>query len=418
MKIFRIWYPFVSVALAAALALTADAQIYINEIFFDPPGQGDLVFEYIELRGTPNASLADHYLVFLENEQSAVANPGAIEAYFDLGKLALPELGENGFLTLRQTANVYSNLDSQSNNIQNNTEAFGWGVNSSEVGWQDEPGGTFDGIIENSGFTAMLIKNNGGPASAPSIAETLIDLDVDDDKVLDSGTILDDWTVYDSIGVNAEASDVAGFLYAPINFGAGTPPEGANNTPGTTYVDVGYEIEYLGRWGDSTGSTEADWHASNLTDDGGTGFDGPVDFRQAGDPHGIGTPNQFVETSQGVPYGTLIAGTLGSSNLRIEDGDFDPTYDGEEFVFDGDVDGADYLAWQRNFEFGEGIYATRQHGDANHDRTVDGADLVVWQDNYGAGDSATTNIQAVPEPTSLMLVAIGLLLGRYRSARR
>jgi len=189
--------------------------MFINEIYFDPPGMGDLVFEYIELRGTPGASLADHYLVFLENESSATSNAGAIEAYFDLGSLAVPSFGANGFLTLRQTGNVYTDLNPQSNNPQNTTDAFGWGINGSDVGWADEPGGTFDGIIENSGFTAMLIQNNGGPNSAPAITAPLIDLDQDDDAMLDSGTILDDWTVLDSIGVNAEASDISGFLYAP-----------------------------------------------------------------------------------------------------------------------------------------------------------------------------------------------------------
>lgn len=407
-----------------AANLEAQAQLYINEIYFDPPGNGDLVHEYIELRGTPNASLADHYLIFLENESSATSDPGAIEALFDLGSLANPQLGANGFLTLRQTGNVYTDVDPQSNNISNTTEAFGWGVNSSTVGWDDEPGGTFDGIIENSGFTAMLIKNNGGEASAPIITEDLIDLDEDDDNILDTGTMLDDWTVFDSIGINAEASDIGGFLYAPFNFGAGTPEGGANIPDGATYVDVGYEIEYIGRWGDSTGSTEQDWHASNVTDDNASGFDGPVDFRQAGDPHGISAENQFVETSQGVPYGTNFLSSLGSSNFFIEDGDYDPTFDGEEYVFDGDVDGSDFLTWQRNLGFGVGLgpiageTATRQHGDGNRDRTVDGADLTVWTDNYGQGVSAASAITAVPEPATLVMVLMGLACRGLARPRR
>jgi hypothetical protein len=396
-------------------ATIASAQSYINELFFDPPGMGDLVFEYIELRGDPNASLADHYLIFLENEMSDTANPGVVEALFDLGSLAVPKFGPNGFLTLRQTGNPYTGLDPLSNNPQNTTESYGWGINSSTVGFDDEPGGTFDGIIENSGFTAMLIKNNGGSGSAPYIPSgvnpTLLDLDADDDNELDSGGILANWTVLDSIGVNSEASDINGFLYAPINFSAGSPDPnnpGVGNVPaGAVFVDVGYEIEYLGRWGNSTGSTRADWHATNVTDDGGSGFDGPADFRQAGDPHGVNTANQFVETSQGVPYGTKILGTLGSPNIYIQDGDYDPTYYGEEYVFNGVVDGSDFLAWQRNFGFGGGQYATRQHGDGDLDGTVNATDLALWEANYGTvlPGPLTAPLTNVPEPPSLMLLS-------------
>ena len=42
------------------VASDARAQLWINELYFDPPGSaGDLAFEYIELRGTHGASLSD-----------------------------------------------------------------------------------------------------------------------------------------------------------------------------------------------------------------------------------------------------------------------------------------------------------------------------------------------------------------------
>src|SRR5262245_55989275 len=55
--------------------------------------------------------------------------------------------------------------------------------------------------------------------------------------------------------------------------------------PGAEYVGLGYEVEYLGRWGKSTGQTPADWHVSNLTDNSGSGSAGitltppVIDFR-------------------------------------------------------------------------------------------------------------------------------------------
>ena len=60
------------------------------------------------------------------------------------------------------------------------------------------------------------------------------------------------------------------------------------------------------------------------------------------------------------------------------DGDFDD---------DGDVDGADFLEWQRT------------------DRTPAG--LTAWQNSYGTGGGALSGVSAVPEPTT---TTYGLLL--------
>lgn len=83
--------------------------------------------------------------------------------------------------------------------------------------------------------------------------------------------------------------------------------------------------------------------------------------------------------------------------ILAEDADFDQ---------DGDVDGSDFLAWQRGF----GVGTTLAQGDANGDGQVDDLDLAAWQSQFGvtpliAQQAATS----VPEPSSLML-ALGLLL--------
>ncbi len=401
---------------------SAVAQLYINEVYLDPPGSsGDLISEYIELRGLPNQSLADHYLIVIENETSATANPGQIEAVFNLGSLSSPILGSNGYLTLRQGGSLYTSFDPQANNLQNTAVSFTWGSGAlSSVGFTDEGN---NGVLENSGGTFMLVKNNGGALSAPTITSpNLVDLDVNDNNELDAGTILDSWTILDSIGINCEASDINGLLYAPVNFSAGTPAGGGHVPAGAVFVDVGYEIEYFGRWGNSTGATAEDWHMSNLTNDPASGYDGPVDLRQSAEPHGINTADQFVETSQGVPYGTLLGDTLGSSNLFIKDGDFEAPYNGEEFVFDGDVDGRDFLTWQRNYGFGlDGLgnpkFATRRHGDANRDRLVGDADLALWAENYGFGGGPLLAASlAVPEPATALLLLLSCLCLRPRPA--
>jgi hypothetical protein len=82
-----------------------------------------------------------------------------------------------------------------------------------------------------------------------------------------------------------------------------------------------------------------------------------------------------------------------------------PAHPGD-FDGDGDVDGADFVAWQTNFPKETG--AVLADGDADNDGDVDGADFVVWQTNFpftpGPGASP------VPEPQALLLLLSGGVL--------
>ncbi len=253
---------------------------YINEIYLDPPSGGDVINEYIELRGTPNMSLEDHFLIFVENENDIFNEGGAgeVERVFDLTGLTM---GSNGFLVFHQAGHPYS--------IAPGTTTQ-----------------TYTGQLENSGFTAMLIKNNGGAGSVPFVSDiTPMDLDVDNNG-LDVPTGHVDWEIKDSVGLHSEPDELEfGVLYGLVNYGPG--PAGI---PTPNYVNVGFEIEYVGRWGNSTGSAALDWHVSNLTDNPFSGFQGTGDFRQSADPHGSAN----VESNQGVPYGTNLTNTLGAVN--------------------------------------------------------------------------------------------------------
>jgi hypothetical protein len=87
----------------------------------------------------------------------------------------------------------------------------------------------------------------------------------------------------------------------------------------------------------------------------------------------------------------------------------EPAGDTADFDGDGDVDGADFLAWQRgNGAVGTGTTAT---GDANGDMNVDAADLAVWQAQFAMPQSP---IAAVPEPTGVVLGLLALALGAAR----
>lgn len=75
----------------------------------------------------------------------------------------------------------------------------------------------------------------------------------------------------------------------------------------------------------------------------------------------------------------------------INSGDFDG---------DGDVDGSDFLAWQRGSGITSG--ALKNQGDANADGAVNAADLAIWKSQFGAA-STTTVTAAVPEPRATVI---------------
>jgi hypothetical protein len=83
-----------------------------------------------------------------------------------------------------------------------------------------------------------------------------------------------------------------------------------------------------------------------------------------------------------------------------------------DFDSDGDVDGADFVAWQTHFPTPFG--ATLADGDADGDGDVDGADFVVWQTNFPF--TPAPGGSPVPEPGAciLLLIALGGL-GRFVS---
>lgn len=59
-----------------------------------------------------------------------------------------------------------------------------------------------------------------------------------------------------------------------------------------------------------------------------------------------------------------------------------------DFDADNDVDGADFLAWQRGF--GKAVDVAPADGDANGDGHVNGDDLLAWQSQYGQDANAAS----------------------------
>ncbi len=115
------------------------------------------------------------------------------------------------------------------------------------------------------------------------------------------------------------------------------------------------------------------------------------------------------------PSDTELLGPLGSAlpiPITINNGEielvasFVPTAD---FSGDGDVDGGDFLQWQR--EFGNSVSTPGEGADGNGSGSVDAADLLVWEQQFGQPGSSIA-ASTVPEPSCLALAScvIGLAL--------
>jgi hypothetical protein len=72
-----------------------------------------------------------------------------------------------------------------------------------------------------------------------------------------------------------------------------------------------------------------------------------------------------------------------------------------DFDDDGDVDGNDFLRWQRNVGLGAG--ATNAQGDADGNGAVNATDLTLWKGEFG---SAVPAAGAVPEPATAALALL------------
>jgi hypothetical protein len=88
--------------------------------------------------------------------------------------------------------------------------------------------------------------------------------------------------------------------------------------------------------------------------------------------------------------------------------------DNADFDHDGDIDGADFLTWQRGL--GLNGQLNRATGDANGDGSVLAADFAIWKSQFG--DSPATTLAApVPEPTGSLLAMTFLAAVQFTDRR-
>jgi len=75
-----------------------------------------------------------------------------------------------------------------------------------------------------------------------------------------------------------------------------------------------------------------------------------------------------------------IVNAVGSNGSDIGAYEVQIAVDSADFDNDDDIDGADFLAWQRGFGTPN---ANKDDGDANNDNNVDAADLSIWETQFG-----------------------------------
>jgi hypothetical protein len=126
----------------------------------------------------------------------------------------------------------------------------------------------------------------------------------------------------------------------------------------------------------------------------------------------FGLPNDLVHEWDNDPFSPPPdhrdmhrAGTAPDAVIRIATADFDQ---------DGDVDGADFLAWQR----GLGVGTTLAEGDADGNGAVNGIDLAAWRFQFGATPAALPVGAAVPEPSGVAIWLAFVVIDRVALRRR
>ena len=76
-----------------------------------------------------------------------------------------------------------------------------------------------------------------------------------------------------------------------------------------------------------------------------------------------------------------------------------------DFNQDMDVDGDDFLAWQRGFNGG----TTKSQGDSDNNGIVNEVDLAIWEQQFGTNTSPSTIAVTVPEPSSSFLAFLAYI---------
>jgi autotransporter-associated beta strand protein len=220
--------------------------------------------------------------------------------------------------------------------------------------------------------------------------------------------------VFEFLGGTLQANEVVGSLANSV----GTVVVGA--APQTVavsgnYVQSGGTLTALVD-GHLTGPSSTIMSVAGLAQLGGTLF---IDF-DGTSPFPVGSSLRLLHAAGGItgafsqvqmsmlPAGSQWAVEYGQNSVTLSR--LANAFNSADFDFDGDIDGADFLAWQRN------VGTVGPMGDANADGAVNALDLNVLKAQFGQPAPSLPASQPVPEPAAVLMCVAALLvtLGRRR----
>ncbi len=115
----------------------------------------------------------------------------------------------------------------------------------------------------------------------------------------------------------------------------------------------------------------------------------------------------FGQSSAGHSQGDADGSSeIDQSDLLAWQQGFGDSSSSADFNLDGKVDGDDLSLWQSSF--GWTVEAILTDGDADRHGSINGADFLAWQRGYNYTPSSLASAQAIPEPASCLLLILGL----------
>jgi len=154
-------------------------------------------------------------------------------------------------------------------------------------------------------------------------------------------------------------------------------------------------------------ASPAAWGLTNVTDPAAPGLDPGALFYNRN--RIVAQPNQYLFWDTIHPT-AAVHQILGDVATRLVSGI------AGDFNTDGRVDAADLALWRAGLS---ATNAVRRQGDADGDRDVDGADFLAWQRSRGTNVTASPNSSAapVPEPDSAALLALFSIAWMWAAGR-
>lgn len=146
-------YPLTTLTPAVEVQIADNEFVLLNELKVNPPGTNDAPCEFLELRGTPGASLNNLYVLVLEG--NAANNPGTATVVVPLGSV---HLGTNGLLLLAGSGHPYSVPPATPVVLAPQLNRSGGGLDNGTISFLllNSPAPVFEGEDLDSGDTGQL----------------------------------------------------------------------------------------------------------------------------------------------------------------------------------------------------------------------------------------------------------------------